>query len=256
MELVERLFSLKGRVALVTGASSGIGQGLAEALAAAGAAVVLVARRAERLTETVDGIRNGGGDAACFECDLLDRSRLTECARMAASVFGAPDILVNAAGINKRELASEVTPDGWDQTIEINLTVPFLLARALVPGMQKKGWGRIINIASLQSVRAFPNSIAYGASKGGIVQLTRAMAEAWSPDGINCNAIAPGYTPTELTASITANHSAVAELATKTMVGRTARVDDLYGAALFLSSPASDYVTGQTLFVDGGFTGK
>lgn len=256
MEIIERLFSLKGRVALVTGASSGIGQGVAKALAAAGAAVMLVARRAERLTETVDGIKNGGGDAACFECDLLDRSRLTECARMAASVFGAPDILVNAAGINKREPASEVTLDGWDQTIEINLTVPFLLARALVPGMQKKGWGRIINIASLQSVRAFPNSIAYGASKGGIVQLTRAMAEAWSPDGINCNAIAPGYTPTELTASITANQSAVAELATKTMIGRTGRVDDLYGATLFLASPASNYVTGQTLFVDGGFTAK
>lgn len=256
MEIIEQLFSLRGRVALVTGASSGIGQGLAEALAAAGAAVLLVARRADRLTDTATAITSRGGDAACLECDLANRRQLTECAGKAASVFGTPDILVNAAGVNMREAASEVTPDGWDQTLELNLTAPFLLARALVPGMQKKGWGRIINIASLQSVRAFPNSIAYGASKGGIVQLTRAMAEAWSPGGINCNAIAPGYTPTELTASITSNPSAVAELASKTMVGRTGRVDDLYGAALFLSSPASDYVTGQTLFVDGGFTAK
>lgn len=256
MPLIESLFSLRGRVALVTGASSGIGRGLAEAFAEAGASVVLLARRAERLAETAAAIAAQGGEAACLECDLLDRRGLAESAARSASFYGAPDILVNAAGINIREHASKVTEDGWNRTMALNLSVPFWLAQALVPGMRERGWGRIINIASLQSVRAFPNSIAYGASKGGVVQLTRAMAEAWSPGGVNCNAIAPGYIPTELTAAITANAAAVADIAAKTMVGRTGRVEDLYGAALFLSSPASDYVTGQTIFVDGGFTAR
>lgn len=256
MTIIEQLFSLKGRVALVTGASAGIGRGLAQALASAGARVVLVARRADRLEETAQGVRARGGEAACIECDLGERRQLADCAGRAGGFFGAPDILVNAAGINVRQPALRVTAEGWDRTLELNLTAPFLLAQALVPGMQEKGWGRVINIASLQSVRAFPNSIAYGASKGGVVQLTRAMAEAWSPHGINCNAIAPGYIPTELTAAITANPAAVADLAAKTMVGRTGRVDDLYGAALFFASAASDYVTGQTLFVDGGFTSR
>lgn len=256
MKIIDQLFSLQGRIALVTGASSGIGRGLAQALAAAGAKVVLVARRAERLNETAEVIRCEGGDAACLEADLCDRRQLAECINRASHPFGAPDILVNSAGINIRRAALEVSDEDWDRTLELNLTVPFRLAQGLVAGMQRQGWGRIINIASLQSVRAFPNSIAYGASKGGVVQLTRAMAEAWSHGGITCNAIAPGYIPTELTASITANPAAVADLAAKTMVGRVGQVEDLYGAALFLASPASDYVTGQTLFVDGGFTAR
>lgn len=256
MNIVNELFSLRDRVALITGASSGIGQGIAEAFAQAGARVVLVARRAERLSEAVEAIRAAGGAADYVACDLGQRSELAQCAERAASPFGAPDILVNAAGINIRQRALEVDGESWDRTLEINLTAPFILAQRLVPGMQQKKWGRVINIASLQSVRAFPNSIAYGASKGGILQLTRAMAEAWSPSGINCNAIAPGYIPTELTAAITAKPEVVADLAAKTMVGRNGRVDDLYGAALFLASRASDFVTGHTLFVDGGFTAR
>lgn len=256
MSIIEELFSLQGRVALITGASSGIGRGLGQALAAAGAKLILVARRIDRLDETAQSIRRAGGEAACIETDLTDRRQLARCIERAPAPFGAPDILVNAAGINLRRAALEVSEEDWDKTLEINLTVPFRLAQGLVPGMQAKGWGRIINIASLQSVRAFPNSIAYGASKGGVVQLTRAMAEAWSGSGITCNAIAPGYIPTELTASITANPAAVADLAARTPVGRVGRVEDLHGAALFLASPASAYVSGQTLFVDGGFTAR
>ena len=130
------------------------------------------------------------------------------------------------------------------------------LARRLVPAMREKGWGRIVNVASLQSARAFPNSAPYGASKGGVCQLTRAMAEAWSGGGVTANAMAPGFFPTTLTAPVFADQGRADELAAKTAIGRNGRLEDLHGLAVFLSSPASDYITGQTIFVDGGFTAK
>ncbi|MCK4869102.1 MAG: SDR family NAD(P)-dependent oxidoreductase, partial [Alphaproteobacteria bacterium] len=195
-------FDLTGSVALVTGGGSGIGQRIAIALAGAGASVVVAARRLEKLEETKAGIEAGGGNAACLQADLENIGKLDEVAAKATQPFGAPDILVNAAGINVRQSAAEVTPESWNRTLNINLTTPFFLSRALVPAMKEKGRGRIVNIASLQTVRAFPASIAYGASKGGVGQLTRAMAVEWSRDGITCNAIAPGFFPTELTAPV------------------------------------------------------
>ncbi|MEM9682733.1 MAG: SDR family oxidoreductase, partial [Pseudomonadota bacterium] len=167
-----------------------------------------------------------------------------------------PDILVNAAGVNLREPAAEVTPESWGRTMDLNLSAPFFLAQALVPAMCEMKWGRIINIASLQSERAFPNSIAYGASKGGVAQLTRAMAEAWSDAGIGCNALAPGFFPTELTVAVFADRETERRNAQQTCVGRNGRLEDLVGPAIFLASPASDYVSGQVLYVDGGFTAK
>lgn len=249
-----KLFDLSGRTALVTGASSGIGRAIAEALAGAGARIVLVARRADALEDAAAALRAAGVKAVALPADL---GRRDEIARIAAmQPLGAPAILVNAAGINPRQPADTIAPADWDATIELNLTVPFLLARALVPGMRAQGWGRIINIASLQSLRAFPNGIAYGASKGGVVQLTRAMAEAWAKDGITANAIAPGFFPTALTARLFADDATAARLAAQTMVGRNGRLADLHGAAVFLASDASAYVAGQTLFVDGGFSAR
>ena len=256
MENPYDLFDIRGRVALVTGASSGIGQSLACAFAKAGAKVLLLARRRAQLDATLQAIGAEGGSAAVLACDLLDSACFADIAARAAEPFGPPDILLNAAGINPRMPALETPPEVWERTLRLNLTVPFLLAQCLVPAMRQQHWGRIINIASLQSVRAFPNSVAYGASKGGVVQLTRAMAEAWSADGVLCNAIAPGYIPTELTASITAQPAVVAELATRTMVGRNGRAEDLHGVALLLASRAGEFITGQTLYVDGGFTSK
>lgn len=186
-------FDLTGCVALVTGGGSGIGQRIAIALAGAGASVVVAARRMEKLEETKAAIEAEGGKAACLQADLEDVGALEAIAASAAHPFGAPDILVNAAGVNFREAAADVTPDSWNRTLAINLTTPFFLARALVPAMKEKGRGRVVNIASLQTVRALPNGIAYGASKGGVGQLTRAMAEEWSRFGITCNAIAPGF---------------------------------------------------------------
>ncbi|WP_421867385.1 SDR family oxidoreductase [Motiliproteus sp.] len=249
-------FSLAGRVALVSGASSGIGRAVALALAAAGAQVVVIARRAEALQQTVVLIEQQGGQAAALAADLSDFDGLAKVVEQAGEPFGAPDILVNAAGLNLRQPVDEVSPQSWDQTLDINLKVPFFLALAMVPAMKAKGWGRVINIASLQSQRAFANSLPYGASKGGVAQMTRAMAEAWSADGIGCNAIAPGFFPTELTAPVFEDPVRSQQLADQTAIGRNGQLQDLDGPLIFLCSRASDYVTGQVLFVDGGFTAK
>lgn len=250
------MFDLDGRVALVTGGGSGIGRRIGFALAAAGARVVLAARRRRLLEEARGEIDVAGGEAAVLEADLGDAGRLEAAARAAAEPFGAPDILVNAAGVNLREPWEEVTRESWERTIAINLTTPFFLARELVPAMRGKGWGRIINIASLQSGRAMPNSMPYGASKGGVAQLTRAMAEAWSRYGIGCNAIAPGFFPTELTVPVYDDPAKIEALAAQTAIGRNGELEDLDGLAVFLAAPASDYVTGQVIYIDGGFTAK
>lgn len=245
-------FSVAGRVACVTGASSGLGATIAQALAEGGAKVVGVARRAGEIAAWAAT----GGEVTPISADLADLDSIPDIARRIADPYGPPDILVNAAGINTREPADAVTRDGWQKTIDLNLSTPFFLAQALVPAMKAKGWGRIINLASLQTVRAFPGGIAYGASKAGIGQLTRAMAEAWSADGINANALAPGFFPTALTGPVFADPERAARLAEQTCIGRNGTPADLVGPALFLCSPASDYVTGQILFVDGGYTAK
>lgn len=251
------LFDLKGEVALCTGATSGIGQRMAWALANAGANIVLIGRREEELAKTTDKINElGKGKAAGLSADLLDRENLENVVAQASKHFGAPTILTNAAGINLRQPADEITPESWDTTLNINLSTPFFLARACVPGMLKKGRGKIINIASLQSYRAFANSIPYGASKGGLAQLTRAMAEAWSGQGIMANAIAPGFFRTALTAKVYDNPELVKRNAQMTAVGRNGEVEDIDGLTVFLASRASDYVTGQVINLDGGFTAK
>lgn len=249
-------FDLDGQVALVTGGSSGLGRAMAGALAAAGARVVVAARRRESLEESVAEIAGQGGQAAALVADLADPLALDEAARRAAEPFGTVTILVNAAGVNLRQPIEEVDLDAWQLTLQLHLGTPFFLSRALVPGMREKGYGRIINLASLQSQRAFPDSAPYGAGKGGIVQLTRAMAEAWSRDGINANAIAPGFFPTELTAPVFDDPASAEALAGRTAIGRNGTLEDIAGPTVFLASPAAGYVTGQTLYVDGGFTAK
>jgi len=251
------LFSLEGRVALCTGASSGIGRRMAEALARAGAEVALVGRRAARLEEARAAIEaRAGVRAVVLVADLYERERLEALPGAVRAALGPVDILVNAAGVNPRRGADRVSREDWDRTLELNLGVPFFLARACVEGMRERGAGNIINLASLQSFRAFPEGIAYGASKGGVAQLTRAMAEAWSRDGIVANAIAPGFFPTELTAPVFADPHLAAHHAAMTAVGRNGELADLDGTTVFLASRAAAYVTGQVIPVDGGYTAK
>lgn len=246
------IFSLKDKVALVTGATSGIGKQQAIALSGAGASIIAVGRDAARLDELMQQLP-GPGVAVRTDLSTAD---LAETFKEAIAVAGGVDILCNTAGINLREPADQITAESWHRTLYLNLTVPFFLARELVPVMRERGGGKVINIASLQSERAFPNSAAYGASKGGVAQLTRAMAEAWSADGICCNAIGPGFFPTALTAAVFEDAEIAARNASQTAIGRNGEMKDLDGITVFLASAASDYITGQVIYVDGGFTAK
>lgn len=258
---INDLFDLSGRIALVTGASSGIGRHMAGVLSRAGAGVALVARRLDQLNAAAAEINaatetDGGGRAVALAADLSASGAVDGLPDRLAKAIGAPDILVNAAGVNLRQPPDEVTWQSWDMTVRLNLSVPFFLARSLVPGMVAKGGGNIINIASMQSYRAFRNGAAYGASKGGIVQLTRAMAEAWSSEGVVANAIAPGFFPTELTAPVFGDAEMSAHFARATAIGRNGEMTDLDGATVFLASRGAAYITGQTLPVDGGLSAK
>jgi len=250
------LFSLQGRVALVTGGSSGIGRAMARALALAGARVVLLARRGEPLAETTGALRAEGCEAAWVSADLADRAAVLRGAAAAAVPFGEPDIVVNAAGVNIRPPLADLTPAQWDALLAVNLTAPFLLGQRFGPAMAGRGWGRIINVASQQAVRAFGNSGGYGAAKAGLAGLTRSQSEAWAPHGVCCNAIVPGFVATPLTAEVAGDPVRSAALAARTMIGRNGKPADFEGVAVFLASRASSYVTGQMIFVDGGFSAK
>jgi gluconate 5-dehydrogenase len=251
---LSELFSLSGKVALVTGASSGIGRMMAATLAEAGAAVVLLARDNARLEEAVRQIQGGGGRAQALRCDVAERSQLDRAADEAAAAFGAPDILVNAAGVNPRPLVENITREMWDAVMAVNVDAAFFLAQRLAPAMRARRWGRIVNLSSQQAIRAFNNSGAYGVSKGAISAMTRGLAEAWSRDGVTCNAIAPGYVPTGMTAGVFDGGERERWAAGLTLIGRNGSLEDLRGITLFLASRASDYVTGQTIFVDGGMS--
>jgi gluconate 5-dehydrogenase len=249
------LFSLQGRTALVTGGSSGIGEAMAMALGLAGAKVMLMARRLDALEQAAAKLREQGVVVNCLSCDLADL-HASQAGAANALALGPVDILVNAAGVNLREPFGEITPESWQTQINLHLSAPFFLTQALAPAMKERGWGRILNIASLQSYRSFANSAPYGAGKGGIVQLTRAMALEWGPHGITCNAIGPGFFPTALTAPVFGNPELVARHAAQTCLGRNGELSDMHGLTVFLASDASSYITGQTIMIDGGYTAK
>ncbi len=251
---LQTLFSLNGRRAVVTGGNAGIGEAMATALGLAGATVLLVARRDAELQAAAARLRALGIAADTLAADLGNTATQPDVGRHILARAGSVDILVNAAGVNLRQPFAEVTPDGWNLQLALHLGAPFFLTQALAPGMAERGWGRIINIASLQSTRAFANGAPYGAGKGGVVQLTRAIAQAWSARGVTCNAIGPGFFPTDLTAPVFNDPALATMHAARTAIGRNGALADLHGATVFLASNASSYITGQTLMVDGGYT--
>jgi len=253
-EYLSGLFSLDGRVAVVTGGSSGIGRAIAGALAGAGASVVVVARGEAALTATTRDLAAHGGRAAWVSGDLSTRGGVRAAAEEAAEPFGEPDILVNCAGVNLRPPMDELGEDVWDTTMAVNLEAPYLLGQRFGPGMAERGFGRIVHVTSQQAHRAFVRSGAYGVSKGALESLARSQAEAWSPYGVTCNTLVPGFVMTPLNARLSSDPEQVAALAARTMVGRNGVPEDFAGAAVFLASRASAYVTGQSIFVDGGFS--
>ena len=246
-------FSLENKVALITGGTSGLGKMIALALAKAGAFVWIASSR-DNADETLQEIKQQGSNGSFVQVDVTSSDALEKTVSHILEQSSRIDILINAAGINPRTSAEKLTLSDWQKTIDINLTAPFYLSQLVADSMRENNWGRIINIASLQSLRAFDNSIPYGASKGGVMQLTRALAQAYSKDGILVNAIAPGFFRTNLTESLFQSPDKLKELANKTMMGRNGEEKDIFGISVFLCSDANSYVTGQTVFLDGGFS--
>ncbi|WJY01170.1 SDR family NAD(P)-dependent oxidoreductase [Curtobacterium sp. SP.BCp] len=247
---LQQLFGLDGRTALVTGGSSGIGRAIAEALAGAGAHVVVAARTRSTIDATVDGIRSGGGSAEGVVADLATRAG----AHGLADVVGDVDVLVHSAGINLRPPMAELDEDTWDATMRVNLDAPFVLGQRLAPGMAARGHGRIIGISSQQAHRPFAASGAYGVSKAGLEALARSQAEAWSAQGVTSNVLVPGFVQTALNRRLSADPGTVERLAARTLVGRNGVAADFAAAAVFLAGPGAGYVTGQSIAVDGGFS--
>src|SRR5262249_8827207 len=226
----------------------------AGALGRAGAHVVVLARGESALTDTAAWLRAEDCQAAWVRADLADRASVQRAAAAAAEPFGEPDILGRGAGGTPGPPLAELAAADWDRLMAVNLTAPFLLGQHFGPAMAGRGWGRIINIASQQALRAFGNSGGYGAAKGGLVSLTRSQSEAWAPSGVCCNAIAPGFVATPLTAEVASDPARSAALAARTMIRRHGDPAGFEGIAVSLASRASGYITGQLICVDGGFS--
>jgi 2-dehydro-3-deoxy-D-gluconate 5-dehydrogenase len=245
-------FDLSAKVAIVTGGNGGIGFGIARGLANAGAAIVIAARDPEKNTRAVAALQETGVEVLSVLTDVRDEASVQAVVSAAAQVFGHVDILVNNAGINIRKAPQDYTLDEWQQVLDTNLTGVFLCSRAVYPFMIKAGGGKIINIGSMTSVFGSNVSPAYAATKGGVVQFTKSLAIFWAKDNIQVNAILPGWIHTDLTAS--ASSERYQFIRSRIPHGRWGEPDELGGAAVFLASRASDYVTGITLPIDGGYT--
>lgn len=252
---VNDMFSLKGKIAVVTGASSGLGVTFAQALGEAGANLEITARRIDKLNIVAEDLKRLGIKARPFQSDVSNQDQVRSLVDDTVKNFGRLDIMINNAGVAALSPATEISLEGWNKVVSINLTGTFLCARTAAKQMIKQGNGKIVNIASIYGAvgDVFPAS-PYYATKGAVINLTRDLAVEWAPYKINVNAIAPGFFPSEMTQGIFQGPHYLEYINKQTPLGRTGNPDDLKGAVVYLSSPASDYVTGQTIFVDGGWT--
>lgn len=249
-----QLFDLTGRTALVTGSSMGIGFALARGLAQAGARLVLNARNADRLEEAAEKLRAEGAEGATLPFDVTDAAAAREAIDRYESETGPIDILVNNAGMQHRTPLEDFPPEDFDRLMRTNVNSVFYVGQAAARHMIARQSGRIINIASVQSLLARPGIAPYTASKGAVTNLTKGMATDWAKYGLNCNAIAPGYFDTPLNAALVADPEFTTWLEKRTPAGRWGEVEELVGACIFLASDAASFVNGHTLFVDGGIT--
>jgi len=250
----DTLFDLSGQVALVTGTSRGLGQYFARALARAGADLILTSRHRETLSAFEAEIQSLGRKAVSLELDVRDYDSIQKMGAAAEAAFGKVDILVNNAGCNVRKPALDVSWDDWNLVVETNLRGSFFVAQAIARGMVARGYGRIINIGSVTSVAGYAGLAPYGASRGGIRQLTMSLADDWGPHGVTVNCLAPGWFKTRQNQVLYENQEWVDYLVERIPLKRPGAPDDLDGAIVFLASEASRYVTGQTMLVDGGIS--
>ena len=249
------MFDLKGKVALVTGGNGGIGLGMAQGLADAGADIVIAARKAEKSKAAAAALAKRGVRTAVVEVNVADEGSCRAMVAEAAKQMGRIDILVNNAGINIRKPPETYSVSEWRDILSINLDGAFYCSQAVYPEMKKAGGGKIINIGSMMSLFGAPLTVAYAASKGGIVQMTRGLATAWAKDNIQVNSILPGWIDTELTQRARVDIEGLNEsVLARTPAGRWGKPEDFSGIAVFLASPASDFVTGTAIPVCGGFS--
>lgn len=248
------LFNIRGKVAVITGASQGIGSGMAKFLAQEGAKVVLIARSGDKLNAIHQELKAQGLESLPLICDVVELEQIRLAMDEAAAHFGTIDILVNNAGTNIPQPAEEVTEENWDRIIDLNVKSAFFCCQAAGRYMRKQKYGKIINMTSQMAFVGYYNRSAYCTSKGGLTQMTRALAIEWAPYRINVNAIAPTFIETPLTETMFEDPEFKADVYRRIPLGRLATEEDLYGALLFLCSRASDMVTGQSIVVDGGWT--